>query len=143
CQYIFTTANFLKYSPCIHSKVKTDKLYKETCVNDLQAGLEYMRESSSLDDWVNIACCAYNIWEDCFVNMTVANCGAGGAIAAYDLLDRGSGGLLHMKCNRIEFNANSDWCKSIIPLPGTKATGRYSNSVFSKYFSFVCPNTGF
>lgn len=133
--------DFLKYSPCIHAQVKRDKTYKETCVNDLQAGLEYMSNLTSIEEWLDTGCCVYNIWEDCITNMTVDRCG-GGETAVYNLIDRASGGIIHIVCRRNVFDANSDWCKSKLPPPGTKAKGRYSNSALSKYFTFICPNTG-
>ncbi|XP_074595853.1 uncharacterized protein LOC141850984 [Brevipalpus obovatus] len=137
--------NYLKYSPCLHAKVKLNPRYKYTCVNDLQAGLEYLTQFDEVEDWYNIACCSYNRWEKCITSMTYQICGGvnGTNQAAQDLIRAGSGDMMHQVCLKEKFSPDSPFCEKNLPPKGTKARGKYSNSAPSKYFTLFCPNTGF
>lgn len=144
---------FLTHSPCINSKVLTQKSYHKKCVNDIFAALDKGQRlfNSTLDDpelfnfekssakslsdkLLDLSCCAYNRFEKCSNELIVKDCGQGAVDAMNNFAQNTFGGGMNRICPKSMFNPTKSICTSTLPPTGSDPKVQDLNkNPFGKY----------
>ena len=144
---------FLQHSPCINSKVLTQKSYHKKCVNDMFAALDKGQRlfNSTLDDpelfnfekssgkslsdkLLDLSCCAYNRFEKCSNDLIVADCGQAAVDAMNNFAQNTFGGNMNRICPKSIFNLAKPICTSSLPPTGSDPKIQELNkNPFGKY----------
>lgn len=155
---------FLKYSPCINSKVITRRPYHRKCVNDVLASIYKGQEifNNTIDDpnlfdiektrakglsdvVLDLSCCSYNRFEECSNALIIKECGQEAVDAMNDFTTKTFGGTMNMICPRALFNPKEETCTKVLPPTGAdphSATlfnnplGKYALSYMNFLFNF-------
>jgi len=136
-------ADFLKESPCIHKKVLSTEEYKKGCNNNFLASVDSIDDTvtENTDNSHAKICCGYVTWYDCTSQMVKDKCGDKAIKNYQKFLGGVFGTLTGMACPADMFPVESDQCKRLKPVPGTKAKGKLGDNALTKYvtsmFSFL------
>jgi len=134
---------FLEESPCMHKKVFSTSEYKAGCNNNFLAAVDSIDDEvgDKADDTHGQVCCGYNTWHDCTDKLIKANCGDTALQAYSAFLGEAFGTLTDMACPKDLFPVESDTCKKLRIVPGTKSKGKLGDNALTKYvtslFSFL------
>jgi len=134
---------FLTQSPCIHKKVLSTDEYKTTCNNNFLATVDKIDDTvtDNADSTHGSICCGYNIWHECTNTMIKGACGTQAVESFTAFLGQSFGTLTNMACPKNLFPVESDTCKKVKVVPGTKSKGKLGDNALTKYvtsmFSFL------
>jgi hypothetical protein len=138
-------SNFLRYSPCMHTKVfKTDE-YKLGCNNDFLSLIDQIEtKTSAVESTHDQLCCAFNSWEECSAQMTKNQCGVEADKALRNFIGKSFGTMTNLMCPKDLFKHDSEACKQALknrPPPGSKPKNNLRENAITKYatsfFSFL------
>ena len=121
----------MKNSPCLHSKVKLSKSYREKCVQGIQAGFEHLMQYEDVKTYFTGFCCVYNRWEDCIKQHLSDYCGPEAPQIIVDLIYSGTMRTLDQLCPPSYFDPESERCTSKLSPLYTKPKGAKSDSFIS------------
>jgi len=134
---------FLTQSPCIHKKVFSTEEYKTGCNNNFLAAVDSIDDTvtENADGSHNKICCGYVTWNDCSGKMIKEQCGAAALESYQAFLGEAFGTLTTMACPVDLFPVESNTCKKLRVVPGTKSKGKLGDNALTKYvtsmFSFL------
>jgi hypothetical protein len=141
---------FLSHSPCMHQKVLSTEEYKTGCNNNFLAVVDRIDDPATkkvtgqegfADDTHSSVCCGYVTWHDCTTKMIQDQCGDEANEAYKQFLGQAFGTLTNMACPADLFPVESDTCKKLRIVPGTKSKGKLGDNALTKYvtsmFSFL------
>jgi len=143
---------FLQNSPCVNSKVLTQKKYHTKCVTDIFAALDKatilfnktledpnifdlskMSARGVSDQILDLMCCSINRFSDCSSDLITEECGPEAVKAMNTFTERTLGGSAGRICPRDMFDPPSDVCKEAMPPHGTIAKGKLADNPIGKY----------
>lgn len=130
-------------SPCIHKKVFSTEEYKSSCNNNFLAAVDSIDDTvtDQADGTHSKVCCGYVTWHDCTDKLITAACGQPAVEAFTSFLGESFGTLTNMACPADLFPVESNTCKKLRIVPGTKAKGKLGDNALTKYvtslFSFL------
>jgi len=138
---------FLSHSPCMHEKVLSTDTYKSTCNNNFLLVVDQIDDKigDNADGTHGVLCCGYSTWRACTSKLILENCGQPAVEAYKGFLGNAFGTLTNMACPAELFQAESETCLKIKPVPGTKSRGKLGDNALTKYvtsmFSFLFVTT--
>jgi len=135
---------FLTQSPCIHEKVLRTEEYKTGCNNNFLAAVDRIDDekvTDKADSNHDQVCCGYVTWNDCTTKLISDKCGTDAVESYTDFLGEAFGTLTGMACPADLFPVESNTCKKLRIVPGTKSKGKLGDNALTKYvtsmFSFL------
>ncbi|XP_015794772.1 uncharacterized protein LOC107371256 [Tetranychus urticae] len=135
---------FLKHSPCIADNILSKDDYKKTCNQPYLASIDKVNKFEDFDDRLDLTCCSYNRWENCFLGMVSAKCQGSGREALTNFMEKTFASLINLVCKHSEFNFEASRCKSLYPADNIKFDATKANNPITKYlasyFRFLLTN---
>lgn len=119
-------SQYLQRAPCLAKAQPNAK----KCFQDVRTGLERMAEVN-VEDRITTACCIYSRYKKCATDVFTSQCGESIVEFGEAVAKMAIGSTVNVICQ--DFDKNPA-CDSLLPPPGTKATGK-SKSVVARLFS--------